>query len=189
MKRLSRRIIILAACLAFCAVASAIPWSITDADDGSPANAGDKTVAAWLGGVVNDYNQDHFGAGLLAPGSLLYKLNSDGTSVGGPPPGPGEYPCFGAGTLSITLPVDDYLYLVLHWGGKGGGVWQAFYLGDASPGDEGTYTFDAPGKHGLSSYSYFANPEPPRVPDAGPTLVLLGLALCGVWMMRRKLKA
>lgn len=134
--------------------------------------------------MVKDYNTDH-GASLPAPGSLSYKLNNDGTSVGGPPPDPSEYPTFGEGVTSITLPVDDYLYLVLHWGHGG---WQAFYLGSASPGSEETATFKAPGCYGLSSYSYFT-PGTARVPDGASTLGLLGLALCAMGIVRRKLKA
>jgi hypothetical protein len=187
MKRLNPRILVLGGCLAFCSVASAIPISITDLDDLPPKNAGDATLAAWLSSVVKDYNTDN-GTSYPLPGSLSYKLNNDGTWIGAAPPDLSEYPSFGKGKdiLSITLPVDDYDYLVLHWGHGG---WQAFYLGSASPGSEETFTFDAPGKYGLSSYAYYNPTTPIGVPDGGATVGLLGLGLCAIWIVQRKLKA
>ena len=55
-------------------------------------------------------------------------------------------------TLQIVLPTDAYHYLVLHWGGKGGGVYQAWGLGSDA---EGSATFEAPGKNALSFYSFY----------------------------------
>lgn len=87
-------------------------------------------------------------------------------------------------TLQIVLPTDAYHYLVLHWGGKGGGVYQAWGLGSDA---EGSATFEAPGKNALSFYSYYGPVS--SVLGEGPlamvpeptTLFLLGFALAGLY--------
>lgn len=72
----------------------------------------------------------------------------------------------------------------LRWGGpQGADNWQAFYLGN----ETGTYTFTAPGQNGLSDYRFY-NPREVRVPDAGSSILLLGLAMGSLSGIARSLK-
>jgi hypothetical protein len=66
-----------------------------------------------------------------------------------------------------------YQYVVLKFGGSGGGYWQAYYLGGAG----GTITAPS-GVGALSSARY--------VPDGGSTVMLLGVALGVIAAARRK---
>jgi len=84
-----------------------------------------------------------------------------------------------------------YDYLFLHWGGKGGGWVQAFYI----TGLSGPYDFSNsqiaggaghPAVGGLSFYSFYDPPT--QVPDGGTTLLLLGATLTCVGLIRRKLR-
>ncbi len=135
-----------------------------------PANAGDSTVGTWLYNVANAAGSP-YNVGIASIGSSPdLKVNQGDTA-------PAGFPSFGANVLNLTLPVSGYEYLVLHWGGQGGGVWQAFYL-DTNPVGS-SFAFTAPGQNGLSSYAYYS-PSGDSVPDGGSTLALLGAALSGL---------
>ena len=84
--------------------------------------------------------------------------------------------------LEITLDISGYDYIKLKWDG----LWQFYYIG----GETGEFTFestvfnDKGQPQELSHYTFFS----PRngVPDGGTTLGLLGMALFGLGMLRRR---
>lgn len=137
---------------------------------------GDSTVFNWLKGDVTAYNTLH-GSTLVAPtagsGSApLAKTDTESLKLS-----------------SITLNLNNnYDYIVLHWGGQGGGWVQAFNIA----GLTGSFEFDAPpGGHpavgGLSFYSFYGPTTPTtnsRVPDTTQTGFLFGAACAGLVAMR-----
>ena len=76
-----------------------------------------------------------------------------------------------SGSIYNTLP--GLQYVVLHWGGAGGGSYQAYYLGGL-----GGTVYAPSGAGGLSSARY--------VPDGGSSVMLLGAALSVIAVARRK---
>jgi len=140
-----------------------------------PSDDGDGTIQTWLTGLINNYNMDN-GASLPTSGVGAHpdlKVDTGGSA-------PSGYPTFGSGTLSITLPTDDYSYVVLHWGGSGGGVYQAFDLLTIS---ETSDIFNAPGNNGLSSYAFYGPLSSVPEPDK---LLLIGAGLVGLAVFRKK---
>ena len=132
------------------------------------SSQGDAVVAAWLNSL----------AGTSFTGSDV-SVNNNNTGA------PTGYPNFGPNTNPITLPVGDYDYLVLHWGGSGGGVDYAYDLTACADGS--TFTF-APldgRNNGLSSYRFYGPNG--SVPDTGSTLALLGLGVCLIGAAKRRL--
>jgi hypothetical protein len=120
-----------------------------------------------------------------------------------------HFPTFDEDTLSLSLPMGDYNYLFLHWGGPNEDDLyknpELYYIG----GDSGGLVFSAPVRHvpavyytsgpkkgqiktpaqdkqyGLSFYSYYSAvptvPEPSlAVPDEGSNVVLLGVGFLGL---------
>ena len=160
--------------------AGAIPVNVTMMDDMSviaaPASQlgsfGDSTVFSWL---TTDAAAFNTASGTAYPvptanpdGTPLTKVN---TPLGG---------------SSVTLTVPSQEYVVLHWGGQGGGWAQAFY----NPGADIDYTFNAPPGGaplvgGISFYSSYG-PGGGSVPDGGASILLLGAAMGGLVLMRRK---
>lgn len=156
--------------------ASATPITLNGGVPPQPANAGDGTIQAWLIHSIMAYNTSH-GTNLS---TASVGPHPDVKVIQGATPPPG-YPAFGANTLSITLPANLNEYLVLHWGGPGGGVYQAF---DLTTIPELSDTFLAPGRNGLSFYSFYGEVAP--VPEPG-TLALLGSGLLGAaGLLRRR---
>jgi hypothetical protein len=161
--------------------ALAVPFNITvsgGADvitSGDLGSFGDATVLSWLTSDVTAYNGLH-GTSLVAP-----VANADGTPLSKITTGSGP------STISVTLS-GSYGYMVLHWGGQGGGTEQAYALN----GFIGTFEFDAPPGGppligGLSFYSSYGGSNPPRtnVPDGANTGIILGLACLGLFVTRR----
>jgi len=84
-----------------------------------------------------------------------------------------------------------YDYAVLHYGtgrngitGVGGGV-EFFYLNGAA---DFTFPADGTGLNGIGGFSSLTLIKgTPQVPDGGSTIALLGFALTGVGLLRRKI--
>jgi hypothetical protein len=143
-----------------------------------PADNGQATIEGWAATTVANYNIA-VDPDLPAPGLQAFRVNSIPESGSTPPAAYSSYPTFGD-VDCLTLPVGDFTYLALHWGGTGGGHHQLFYIGDLT----GSLEFcNLQGKNGLSWYSYFG---PRGVPDSGSTLILLGAALFGLMLFRRR---
>lgn len=182
-----RLTLIVGLCLGFAAAAQATPINITN-DLGSPAqlvndfnkgtvgNSGQQTVFNWLSSIVDSYNT------WLNPGLDLPD------PVGG---GPGGYESLvelsnSGGPLNLT----GFSYAVLHYGKGTGGIGQgggfvALYLNDTT----GSFTFPSngsgPNGNGGISWVRLYGPVVP-VPETGTTIALLGLALAGIAIARRK---
>lgn len=184
----SKHFALAAALGAVVALQSAQATLITLNSGGSPqpANSGQGTIEAWIAGLVTTYNAAN-NPDLPAPGSEVFRVNQSGSSPSSPPSGYSSYPTFGADKLSITIPSGDFDYIGLHWGGKGGGVYQAFYIGNIGGAAPSTYTFNAPDKNGLSWYDTFHTVQH-KVPDFGSTAALMGLAMLGLMRFRAVLK-
>jgi PEP-CTERM motif len=169
-------LVTVAAVLLLSLCASATPITLNGGVSPQPSNSGDRTIQAWLIQAITHYNKLH-GTDLS---TAFVGKHPDVKVNQGATPAPG-YPSFGANTLSITLPADLNQYLVLHWGGPGGGVFQAF---DLSTMPESFDTFVAPSRYGLSFYSFYGEAAP--VPEPG-TLALLGSGLLGAaGLLRRR---
>ena len=140
-----------------------------------PGNSGQGTIEAWLSTLVTGYNAAN-NPDLPAPGLELFRQNSGAASPGLP----SGFPTFGNDTLSIAIP-GGYEYIGLHWGGQGGGTYEAFYVGGTAN------VFNAPGKNGLSWYDGFLRTPGTSVPDSGSTLALLAVAGALMVSLRRKL--
>lgn len=167
------------ALLAWVQTASAIssPLNITvynganviAAPDSAIANYGDTVVYNWLTANISSYNTLN-SASLPTLVINPYLSKTSGT--------------FPSGPQSISLNGADYIFL--HWGGQGGGWLQAYY----TAGLTGNFSFAPPPGNpptvgGLSFYSVYGA----RVPDGGSTALLLGSALAGLGLIRRKLSA
>ena len=89
-----------------------------------------------------------------------------------------------ASTVDINLGTGGFEYLLAKYDGPnfGGEVW---YVG----GLTGTVTIPAFGdKYGISLSALFEPGSPPKVPDGGSTVVLLGVALTGLAGIRAKFR-
>ncbi len=136
-----------------------------------PGNQGQGTIESWLSGIITTYNGVNE-PDLPAPGSQVFRVNKTGGSPDTPPPAYSSFPVFGEDKLSIEVPTSGFNYIVLHWGGQGGGTTEAFYIGD----ETNPLVFGAPGKNGLSSYSLFGTRTTTVVPEPS-TYIAGGLAL------------
>jgi hypothetical protein len=152
----------------------AVPISLIDeTTDPQPSGSGDAVIVAWLNALISDYNADH-GTSLPEPVTEDFRVNQGDLTA------PAGYPTFGAGVLTIAIPA-GYDYIVLHWGGSGGGVYEAYDL----IGITGLVTYNAPGRNGLSWYELLGPGQ--SVPEPA-TLLLLGGGLVGLGIFRRKSK-
>ncbi len=146
--------------------------SVTAAPAKAIGNFGDSTVYNWMQSDVTAYNTA-YGTSYSEPtananGTPLTKVNTP------------------SGGSSITITVPSHEYVFLHWGGKNGGWEQVFY----NSGNTVDYTFTAPslgsGKvGGISFYSIYGSAGG-SVPDGGTSILLLGAATSGLFIMRRK---
>jgi hypothetical protein len=142
------------------------------------------------------------------PGANLSFLNGVINNWNGvpksPPMGPAQLAGFAeatgfsgnaGGTFGFTGVSGSYDYVVMHFGngpagGSPGGWYQAFYIGGENLA---TLTFTVPTVNnqnvgGVSSARFF-DYNGVTVPDGGMTLILLGVALSGLALSRRFVKA
>jgi hypothetical protein len=102
----------------------------------------------------------------------------------------------GTGTSGNTTSFLDtgFTYLAVKYDGPNGAA-EVWYIGDIAAGTMLTVPGNAFGSdnntYGISGYNFFngttTNP-PPSVPDGGSTVALLGLALAGGEVLRRKMQ-
>ena len=150
-------------------------------DGSKPASSGDPQIQAWLISLINLYNKakDPDLPQAVVGNSPDIKVNTGDEA-------PDGYPDFGNSTNKITLPVNLNDYLVIHWGGQGGGSYQAFYL-PLNPLDSvKTYEFSTP-QNGLSFYSFYGSHPSISIPEP-MTLLLLGVGLVGLGGLARRIK-
>lgn len=146
-----------------------------------PANGGQTTIEAWLGAGVTAYNSAN-NPDLPAPGLQQFRVNQ------GNVPANSAYPQFGNNTLSITIPTGGYNYIALHWGGRGGGTYQSYYIGTIGGAVPSTVTFNAPGNNGLSWYGTFSKVESTPVVPEPSTYIAGSLLLIPILSQVRRLK-
>jgi len=149
-------------------------------DPGQPSNAGDGTIQTWLIASINLYNTTHDPD--LSTNSVGAHPDIKVIPGGSAPSGYPTFPIPPPATLTITLPGNLNDYLVFHWGGAGGGVYQAF---DLTTIPEESDTFTAPGQNGLSFYSFYGSDPVAQVPEPA-TMFLLGSGLIGLAGYGRK---
>lgn len=100
-----------------------------------------------------------------------------------------------SGNQNATSFIDPgFQYLAAKYDGQNG-VTEVWYLGDVAAGTMIYIPANAFGtdnsQYGLSGWNMFngtTNPPPPSVPDGGSTVALLGLALAGGGVLRRKMQ-
>jgi hypothetical protein len=86
---------------------------------------------------------------------------------------PSKLPQFGAETLGIQIPLEDYNYLFLLWGSGEQGVAALWFLEGA-----GSFAFESPNGEYLSFYSLYGAKNGSAVPESAPIALLLALG-CG----------
>lgn len=191
--------------------ANATPTLITTLDLGNFPSFGDRNVQSGIQSALASWNlsQDPdlptYGIGATPD----IKVEQEDHVRG--------FPSFDDDTLSLTLPMGDYNYVFLHWGGPDADESyknpELYYVG----GESGGIVFTAPVRqipavyytsgpkkgqvktpaqekqYGLSFYSYYSAapplPEPSlAVPDEGSNAVLLGVGFLGLAGASRWLK-
>jgi VPDSG-CTERM motif len=169
---------------------------------GVPSNATNQMVMVngllegWVSGGVekrgfNDLNPDTvLGNNPLDPQSETYTLKFSGATVI-PKPAPlatTKNPNVSTNNPTFNLGGFSYDWVAAKWGHDVA----VYYIGNLAPGTDVTLSLDGTGfsaqGHGLSNYTLFNGREVP-VPDGGTTLTLLGCALLGLGVLRRKLSA
>jgi len=159
---------------------------------GQPANGGAGTILQWakdaVSGKPTSYNT------LVNPDLPLVSASAFRNNQGdnnNPP-----YPVFGNNVTSLDIPVGDFEYIALHWGGGGQKDqypnYEFWYIGDPMGATE--FTAMNKDQHGLSWYELFnpitkPNPNPgPGVPDSGTTLALFGASIILIAALRRRIR-
>jgi VPDSG-CTERM motif len=140
--------------------------------DNGVSNFGDGTVFTWLSKYDVTKYDGLKSASLPAP-------TSAGDSIA-----PNKWTEDSAGDATINL-TGKFDYIFLHWGGSGGGVFQAYCI----EGLTGEYTFDNPTGKGPGTLSFdnlYAGIPSTTLPDGGTTALLLGLAVAGLGLIRSK---
>ena len=126
----------------------------------------------------------------LDPQSEAYSLKFSANTV---IPQPAPLATTNNPNLSTNDPTFNLGGFTYDWvAAKWGNDVAVYYIGNLAPGTDVTLSlggtgFSAQG-HGLSNYTLFNGREVP-VPDGGTTLTLLGCALLGLGVLRRRLSA
>ena len=166
-----RMVMIVSMVVLFSCPVWATPITLVGSDDRAPSNSGESTINTWLNNIISDYNKDNH-TSLPTNVTTDFRVNS-GSSA------PSGYPSFGSNTLTLDIPA-NYAYLVVHWGGSGGGTYQAYYL----TGTTGSITLTN-SKYGLSWYEFYGPSNSTSTPEPA-TMILLGSGLAGVVVYRKK---
>lgn len=158
-----------------------------------PSNNGIGTLTTWATNAIATYNANSYaGAPLPDLGAFAFQIlpTGDANSSTIPAGWPTSFPA--STTMSITLPLGGYNYLILSWGGSQipqdrGTADFLYYIG----GTSGNVTFNRPdlAGGGLSGVTVFGGSTPPSVPDGGSSALLLGAGLVGVGLLRRRPRA
>jgi hypothetical protein len=155
--------------------AGAIPLNITEGPLGYVSRS---QYDSWVGPGSNPFNDVLF----LQREINLWNGPPDPTDLQSVYSGSGPVGAIAANVENINLSTPYYdtlqglLYVVLHWGGAGGGSYQAYYLG--GEGGRVYAPSGASSAYSLSSARY--------VPDGGATVMLLGAAFSVIAVARRK---
>jgi hypothetical protein len=179
-------------CLAVPA-AKAVPLQIAYGPvNTQPGNNGIGTLTTWAQSAIDAYNTGGYtGSPLPALGAFQFQILPTGqTNTGTIPPGwPTGYAP--STTSSLTLPLGGFNYIVLSWGGSNipgdnGTADYLYYIG----GTSGNFTFSRPdlAGGGLSGVTVWGPTTPPRVPDGGTTIALLGFGLLACVIFQHKMK-
>lgn len=87
-----------------------------------------------------------------------------------------NYPTFGAETLGIQIPFEDYNYVFMLWGSGQEALALLWYLEGTDP-----FAFQSPNGEYLTFYSLYGAKNGSTVPEHAPTTLLLALG-CGAFL-------
>ena len=153
--KISKMLVMVAALVLFSLNAWASAIFVDEITHTVLGNPGEPNLTPWLNTAIDNY----VGPPSL-PGGPVYESSRT------------NYEIEDLGTIHI----DSTGYVVLHWGGTGGGIYQAYYV-------NGSADFDQPSGYG--ALSFVAEYKQVPIPGAG---LLLGSGIVGLVGVRRKMK-
>jgi len=144
-----------------------------------PVPEGDAAITQYVNFMIG-LSLDGSGHIIIGPHNILVTRSINDF---GPLPSPATLAARGTGTTINLGTQGTYDYLFAHYGGPGGGTAEVWYVGDLSS------VINIPSigfGHELSGWALFTANS--RVPDAGASVILLGVALGALGMARGFLK-